>query len=50
MDYIVKRGNNIIATFDMFLDAWLYAFLSDCYCEIIAPDGQRWIVNPPKTN
>ena len=48
--YILQRDRRTIGTYNSFVDAWLDAYLGQCYAVIVDQNGRQWTVNPPKTN
>lgn len=47
MHYHVKQRSQVLGTFPLFVDAWLFVVLNTTsYCTIIDSEGDKWIVNP----
>ena len=47
--YLVIQQGQVVKQFPLFVDAWLYLYLSDCWGQVVGPDG-TWKVNPATPN
>lgn len=48
--YQVINQGQVITRFNLFIDAWLFAYLDmSCFSHIVGYDG-LWVVNPPLAN
>jgi hypothetical protein len=50
VQYQVKQQGQVLGTFPLFVDAWLFVVLDTAatyYYVITDTEGETWIVNPP---